>query len=201
MERRLRWLFDEREIAYRGTPFAIDWVLLVTPLFGGVGFVVGWFGGLVAGVADPVDLGLFVAIIVGPGYVVAVPIGTAVFRLRDRVATKRRRLEAEGPFEAAWAEQSAAALSALGVAVRAQPGVLTSDLWSLIADRPRAVVMAAFARVERDLGGRVVPEKVRHAFDALQRLQQLAVFREAELPAEKARAFLQLCDLLVWSSR
>lgn len=201
MTTRLRWLFDEQEIAYRATPFAIDWMLLVAPALVGLGFGAGWLGGRIFGSADPVDLGWVVGALVMAGYFLAVPICTAIFRLLDRAANKRRRQEAEGPFEAAWAEQSAAALSALGIGVRSQPGVRTSDLWRLVEDRPRAVVMEAFARLDRDLGVRTVPATVSRAYDALRRLQQLTVLREAELPPEKAREFLQLCDLLLRASR
>lgn len=196
-----RW-FDERTFSSTPTPFAIDLMLLVGALLGGVGLGVGWLAAVVAGSPQPSEVGALAAFVLLVAYWLAVKLGTSVFWLYDRRARAARLRDSSARFEKDWADSAAAAFRALGRERAEDPPPeprqgIGENLWHLVDDRPRAVIMEAFARLERRFTttANPPPTAATRAFASLHQLRQLAVLHEFDIPPRHAREFLHLCAL------
>ena len=143
-----------------------------------------------------------IALALPAAYWLAVTLGTAAFWLYDRRARAARLRDTSARFAKDWADSAAAAFRALGQA-RAEdpppepPHGIGENLWHLVDDRPRAVIMEAFARLERRFTptANPPPTAAARAFASLHQLQQLAVLHEFDIPPRHAREFLHLCAL------
>ena len=196
-----RW-FDERAFGYNWTPFGIDQMLVVGPLLGALGWAIGWLAATVAGSQQPGEIGAMVGGGILVTYWLAVTLGTLAFRLHDWRARAARMRDTRGPFEKTWSDLTAAAFRALGQArpqelPAERKGGIGGDLWNLVDDRPRAVIMEAFARLERRFSGlaQPPPTPAARAYTPLRQLRQLAVLHEFAIAPRKAREFLYLCAL------
>jgi uncharacterized membrane protein (DUF485 family) len=199
----VRRLFDERSFGDRPTPFGLDRLILAFSLLVVAGFGAAWLSAKITGNRSPTEIGLMVGVAVGLGYWLLVKVGTVIYWAYDKLERAVTRRREAGPFEASWQEASAAAFRALGrtpsaYATGSPVETVNKDLWSVVDDRPRAVVMEAFARLDSltaAKGRHAVPTAVARAQESLGRLWHLAVHRESTLPPMKAREFLHLCEL------
>jgi hypothetical protein len=189
--------FDERSLRYRPTPFAMDWLLLVLLVLGLLGWGLGWVAAVVSSRPELSEVGLFAGVALAVTYQLAVSVGTFGFWLYDRKARAVRRRVTSVQFEKDWADSAAAAFRVLGQTRVEDPEPadgMNQDLWQLADDRPRAVIMEAFARLDRlfATSANPAPTAAARAYTSLRQLQQLAVLHEFEIPPRKAREFLYL---------
>lgn len=195
----LRRVLDERTFGHTPTPFGIDRMLLTFPPLAAVGWAVGWLTAKFDGGAQPIEVGWLVAAALVVTYSLAVAFGTLAYRLYDWRSRAARMRESRGPFEQHWAVARTAAFHALGQTQHHERPARELDdaLWQLVDDRPRAVIMEAFSRLERLYSAKANPPSTaaNRAFTSLRDLRQLAVLHEFPIPPQKAREFLHLCDV------